>query len=128
MSDIPFPHIDTSFSALDVFVSDPSNPFNVPENTPGSHDTSPIESLPSTWNTQPFSPTSLLDGPWAQVPSQSSAQQFWTRSQNTFPRPQGDFDANNHMLSSNFDVQQAMIDIAASATPSRKPSLSSSEF
>jgi hypothetical protein len=122
MSDNPFPQIDTSYSTLDVLVSDPSNPFG---NTPGS-DPSPVDSQHSNWNSSSdlFSQGQLLDGAWSQQHQQqpqSSADLFWSGSENTVRRPQGDFEMNNQF--NNLDIQQAMAGIAAAAPPSRTSSL-----
>jgi hypothetical protein len=120
MSDNPFPQIDTSYTTLDVLVNDPSNPFG---NTPGS-DPSPVESQHSNWNPSSdlFSQGPLLDGAWSQQQQpQSSADLFWSGSENTIPRPQGDFDMNNQF--NNLDIQQAMAGIAAAAPPSRTSSV-----
>jgi len=115
MSDNPFPQIDTSYPTLDVLTSDPSNPFG---NTPGS-DPSPVESQHSNWNSSSdlFSQGQLLDGAWSQQQPQSSAALFWSGSENTIPRPQGDFEMNNQF--NNSDIQQAMASIATAVPPSR---------
>jgi len=117
MSDNPFPQIDTAYTTLDVLVTDPSNPFG---STPGSSDPSPVGSH-SNWdsNTDLSMQDLLLDGAWSQVQqqSQSSADLFWSGSQNTIPRPQTDFHPDNQF--SNLDIQQAMAGIAAAAPPSR---------
>jgi len=116
MSDL-FPHIDTPYSTLDVLVTDPSNPFG---NAPGSNP-SPVDSQHSNWNSSSdsFSQGPLLDGAWSQQEPQSSADLFWSGSQNTIPRPQTDFDMNMDNQFNNVDVQQAMGGIAAAAPPSR---------
>jgi len=116
MSDL-FPHIDTPYSTLDVLVTDASNPFG---SAPGS-DPSPVGSQHSNWNSSSdsFSQGPLLDGAWSQQEPQSSADLFWSGSQNTIPRPQTDFDMNMDHQLNDVDIQQAMADIAAAATTSR---------
>jgi hypothetical protein len=95
MSD-SFTHVDT-YPTLAVSVNEPTDHFQLDTNTTtpseyNSSDPSPIESRShaSQWNTDLF-PNEFLDGSWSnpldqqqQSPlPQSSAQQFWSASQNS---------------------------------------------
>jgi hypothetical protein len=127
MSENTFPQSDTSYSTLDVLVTDPSNSFPIPDGSTPGGDPSPVESQHSNWNLQSypnsnsnsdmFTQNTLLDGMWPQQNSQSSADLFWNNANNMNQRSQGDFDMSNQ----DSNIQQAMAGINAAA-PTRRSS------
>jgi hypothetical protein len=126
MSEHTFPQSDTSYSTLDVLVTDPPNPFPISDGSTPGGDPSPVESQHSNWNLQSYSNSNsnsdmstqntLLDGMWSQQNSQSSADLFWNNANNNIDqRSQGDFDMSNQ----DFNIQQAMAGINAAASTRR---------